>query len=225
MNKKRNILWGIVFIFAAVLVLCNSFGCLGNVNLFSALITVIMIPIVVNGIINLSFGEIFFPIAIIGIIYDDFLGISRLTPIPILFIALFLSIGCSFLFPGRKKYKSGERVINVPDESDVNIEAKFSAGVKYINTDNLKSVNVACSFAGLKVYFDNAKIDGEEAVVNFDMNFGGTDLFIPKNWRVINDITCIIGGVDEKNAGSSIKDKTVILKGKVNFGGVTIIYV
>ena len=51
MNKK-NIVWGLIFIMAAILVVCGAFGILGNpVNL---IITVLLIPIIISNVVHVG---------------------------------------------------------------------------------------------------------------------------------------------------------------------------
>ena len=220
MNKK-NIVWGLIFIMAAILVVCGAFGILGNpVNL---IITVLLIPIIISNVVHLAYPGIFFPLAIIAILYDDYLGIQALTPWPVLFIALFLSIGLSFLFPKYKHFykHSGEE----SDDSVINLSAKFGGSVKYVNTNQLQEVNIDCAFSGMKVYFDHADIAGEKASVNVRLSFSGLELYMPNNWSVVDNLGCTLGGVERRGTASETTDKTLVLNGSVSFSGVTIIYV
>ena len=228
MNKK-NIVWGLIFIMAAILVVCGAFGILGNpVNL---IITVLLIPIIISNVVHLAYPGIFFPLAIIAILYDDYLGIQALTPWPVLFIALFLSIGLSFLFPKYKHFykHSGEEsfheIINEADDSVINLSAKFGGSVKYVNTNQLQEVNIDCAFSGMKVYFDHADMAGEKASVNVRLSFSGLELYEPKNWNVVDNLGCTLGGVERRGTASETTDKTLVLNGSVSFSGVTIIYV
>ena len=230
MNKK-NIIWGLIFIVAAILVVCGAFGFLGNpVNV---IITVLLIPIIISNAVHLIYPGIFFPLAVIAILYDDYLGIQALTPWPVLFIALFLSIGLSFLFPKyRHFYKHSEEeeegfheIINEADDSVINLSAKFGGSVKYVNTNQLQEVNIDCAFSGMKVYFDHADIAGEKASVNVRLSFSGLELCVPKNWKVVDNLACTLGGVDQKGAASETTGKTLLLKGSVSFSGIKIIYI
>lgn len=235
--KHKNVYWGLFFIIAAIIIILNQTGLLGGTNIFSLIITLLVIPVILKSIRYLNFGGILFPLAIIGILYAEPLGIEYLTPWPILGVALFLSIGLSFIFPQhhfkrwenhfRENDFSEEWVAENVEESEViNMGTKFSGSVKYINTDNLKNVNIHCSFGGMKVYFDHANIQGEEANIRVDVNFGGLELFIPKEWNVIYNTDNAFGGIEEKNRSQITENsKKIRLTGKVNFAGITIIYI
>ena len=60
----------------------------------------------------------------------------------------------------------------------------------------------------MKVYFDNSKIEENEAIVYIDARFAGVELYVPKEWNIINNVSCIFGGIDEKNKKEKPKTKT-----------------
>lgn len=235
--KFRNLFWGVFFILAAVAILLNQLGFLVGISLFHLIITILLIPIIVKSIQYLNFSGILIPLAIIGILYADQLGIQSLTPWPILGIAVFLSIGLSILIHP-KKYSDGgrwkkrcgefqEESVGNKEEGEVNLSTRFAGSVKYIDSDNLKKVNIDCSYGGMKIYFDHAKIEGEEATINLDVSFSGVELYIPKEWKVIDNVNCILGGIEEKykNNTTTTENVRLILNGKISFSGVEIIYI
>ena len=46
------------------------------------------------------------------------------------------------------------------------------------------------------------------------MDFAGAELYIPRTWRIVNNLDCILGGVEEKSARPDAVEKTLILRGK-----------
>lgn len=47
-----------------------------------------------------------------------------------------------------------------------------------------------------------------------------------KNWFVKSEVDCVLGGIEEKGIrNSSIAEKTLILKGKISFSGISIVYI
>lgn len=83
MKLRKNsgkILWGLFFILAAVYVVVSKLWITPEISVFSVLLTVFFIWLFLNGIRNVNFWEILFSIAFICIIYDDWLGITALTP-------------------------------------------------------------------------------------------------------------------------------------------------
>ena len=93
MHKKRNIVWGLTLILGALLVIFSQLGYFDTVGIPSLIITILLIPVIILSAASLNFSGILFPLAILGILYDDVLGIQALTPWPILLAALLLSLG------------------------------------------------------------------------------------------------------------------------------------
>lgn len=90
----------------------------------------------------------------------------------------------------------------------------------------LKKVNVISRFAGIKLYFDNAVIDGNSAELDLNVDFAGVDIYIPKTWQIINQANFYIGGIEEKGVRmQSGEEKALIVKGRISFGGLTVHYV
>ena len=165
MSKKSSIMWGIIFILAALLVVFGQLGVLETAGLLGIIVTMFLAPIIVMNIMRLNFAGFLIPLSVIGILYARPLGIEKLVPWPILIVAVFLSIGLSLLFPKHAKRKSDEyieteNIIDEPDGGDIDVGVRFGASVKYINTEELRKVNIDCSFGGLKIYFDHAAIFG-----------------------------------------------------------------
>lgn len=234
--KRRSLFWGSFFILSAALIVLNQMDYLLGVNLVSLIITLILIPFIFKSIQYRSFSGVMFPLAVIAILFDKQLGIESLTPWPILGVALFLSIGLNFIFPKDKKwfkeviskndntFSSSET--GVSDDEEVYVSAKFGESIKYINSKSLKKVNVYCQFSGVKVYFDDAEIDGNEAIINVSSSFSGIELYIPRKWHVKSQVSCFLGGVEEKGVREyEVQEKVVYLKGNISFSGITIRYV
>lgn len=232
--KKDRIFWGLFFILAAVFVVASKLGYFVGINVMGLVLTVLFVAIIIKSMLSRSFAGVFFPLAFILMIYDKPLGIETLTPWTVLAAALFLSIGCSMIFGKKERMIHGvhsehvenfDEVIDEEDGENTNYIVKWGSGIKYVNTDNFKSANLKCDFGAMKVYFDNAKIQGSEAVINLDMSFGGIELYIPKEWYIDNKANVSCAGIEEKNRNAATTVGTVILTGNISFSGVTIIYV
>ena len=101
----------------------------------------------------------------------------------------------------------------------------FGATSKYVNTDNFRSAVLQNSFGEMKVYFDNALMQQETATIDVSNSFGETQIFLPKEWKVENQISSMLGSVSEQNMHQPSEGHTVILTGSVSMGEVQIIYI
>lgn len=228
--KNKNYFWGLFFITAAAVILINQLDCFGKINLFSLVTTIVLIPIILRSIFKLEFVGILFPLAFLGIIYDNQLGITELTPWPILAIALFASIGLSLIFKQFKikhmiNHENFDDIINVDDDQTIDLAVSFGSCIKYINTEDFQKININASFAGMKVYFDNAKIVNDKAIINLNLSFSGVELYIPKDWKIVNNVDISLGGIEEKTKNNNETTKTVYLNGKISLTGIEIIYI
>lgn len=228
--KSKNIIWGLFFIAAAAVVILNQAGALGGVGIWTILISLLLVPVVISSVAKANFAGIFFSFAIYAILYAEPLGIEKYTPWPVLAAAAFLSVGLTMIFPNKhpgNHHNGRNDPSNWPTDStdgeNIRISTKYSGSVKYVTSKNLKTADIECSFAGLKVYLDSAKLSGGQAVVNVYSSFGGLELYIPKEWKVVNDISCTFGGAEEKGLkGVENGENTLILKGTVKFSGISI---
>lgn len=236
--KNRKIFWGIFFIVMAVIVVVSRLDILSNVNVFTFLATVIFGWIVVDGIRHRNFYEILFPIAFLCILYDEPLGIELLTPWTVLAAALFLSIGLTLLFGGKKYHKratefewNSNNTNGIGKNSEqcggeyIRCENNFGAAIRYIHSDCFCKAHLENNFGTMTVYFDNAIIQGNIANVKVDNNFGEMILYLPKEWRIQNDLEHCFGGVNEHGKPIETSSATLCLHGDTSFGNVEIYYV
>lgn len=227
--KLSKWFWGLFFIAAGGIIITGSMGYLGEVNLLSLIFTLFLIPIIFKSLLHLNFGGILFPFALIAILYDQQLGITALTPWPILAAALFLSIGLTILFHRKPKWDHHEEHFkSIVDENDpdvVEMNIQFTSSIKYVNSEDFKLGKFKCSFGAMKLYFDHAVVANEGAEIKLDISFSGVELYIPKEWTIVNKLNTSLGGVEEKNIRSSSSGPIVTLTGDVHLAGVEIIYI
>ncbi len=109
--------------------------------------------------------------------------------------------------------------------SYVMLKRNFGGGVEYIRSNDFQRADITLNFSGLKVYFDDAVIQGADATLHIDLSFSGLDLFIPSEWAVDDRLQHFAGGTEIKSRPySTAPTKTLKLKGNVSFGGVTVHY-
>ena len=231
--KKERIFLGVLFILAGIFLVISKLGYFPDVNVFSLLLTVFLVVVIVKSLLRLNFAGILFPIAFLSIIYDKQLGITAITPWTVLIAALFGSIGLSMIFHKHinwvnhnhncEDYKFEK--IDVEDESNVTFKNSFGASIKYINTDKFEQGDFDCSFGAMKVYFDNAVMSNENAIVRINASFSGIELYIPKTWNVNDKTNVFLGSVSEKNRNNQTTTNNLTLVGNVSFSGVEIIYI
>lgn len=232
MRRKENF-WGLLFILAAVLILLGQFGFLDHVNAFSIVATVFLGGIMIKSLIHLNFWGIFFPAAIICTIFAEQLKLENFTPWPALFTAFCLSVGLSLIFKKSHMFdwhahhdsSFAKNVINHHDDNVIKCSTSFGECIKYVNSDDFQNAEIKCSFGSTKVYFDHAQIPSGKADIYLDVSFGDAQLYIPRDWSIINDVHVFLGDTSANSRNISPDAPVVTIHGNVSFGDVKIIYV
>ena len=91
-----------------------------------------------------------------------------------------------------------------------------------VETDSFKGGEINTIFGGGKFDFNNAKIYKDEATLTVNAIFGGIELIVPKDWKVVTNGTGILGGWDDKTSEKDSTVATLNVEGSAIFGGVTI---
>lgn len=230
-KNGEKIFWGLFFILGAIFILVGRMGYFEEIGLFALFLTVLLVALLLKSIRHIEFTGILFSLAFLAILYDKPLGIEELTPWPVLGAALLGSIGLEILFHNNKRYKERHtfhgncKMVDIEDESCINYGITFGSSIKYVNSEDFRQLNLDCTFGAMQVYFDHAVIQNGSAELNLRVSFAGVDLFIPKEWHVINHATAVFGGIDEKNHPQTTGTPVLTLTGSVTFGGVEIHYV
>ncbi len=139
---------------------------------------------------------------------------------------IFVFIGLSIFFksPFHRNRKSNETLIEKSNEFDYFII--FGGSKNHINSTDVKRGRATAIFGGLEINLLNAKIQENEIVIELTVIFGGIDLKIPSNWKIVQKGIPIFGGFDDKrtNVGKfTEKSPIVYIDASIVFGGVTIV--
>ncbi|MGL4771933.1 MAG: LiaF transmembrane domain-containing protein [Clostridium sp.] len=232
--KMGRVFWGSLLLLSGIALIISKMGFLPEINVFNLVLGVFLLVIMIKSAFSVNFTGILFPLAFICILYDEKLGLTDITPWPVLFAALLGSIGLSLIF--NKKPKRFEKYIydnstfkvedfEMEDEGHFRFRTSFGDSIKYINSPCFEQANLQCEFGAMKVYFDNTTLLNGKGIIKIDSSFAGMELYIPKEWKVIDNTKVVFGGVEEKNRNVGSSNNILTLVGKVSFAGVEIIYI
>lgn len=138
------------------------------------------------------------------------------------------SVGATAVFS--KVFQSKPIAQKIDYMSDKKGHVKFNVlltgGAKYIKSDDFEYAELKCRFGGMEVYFDEATLHEGKGLVCIDSSYGGVELYVPKDWKVVNDINVAMGAVEFMNepVGEN-PNKELRLIGNVSLGAVEIRYV
>lgn len=228
--KKEKYFWGFFFIGAAIMLVLNQMNILPEINIFTFIFSVLLFYMLFKAIMQRSIGGMIYSSAFLLMIYDQMLGMPNLPFWTTFIAAIFLHIGLRFIFPHRyhnewkEKHSGSKEYVNT---NQMEFNTSFADSTKYVETGNFESAKVNVSFGALALYFDNATIQSEEAFVEFDASFCGIELFIPKEWNVVNKCDVMFAGVeDHKRRGMDVVNApTLVLTGRIKFAGIEIHYI
>ncbi len=228
-KKNSNILWGLILIAIAALWLCSGMGLLHEIKITQIIFTVLWGGLIIDGLLKFELTKVFFGLSFLAIVWDRELGIEAITPWPVVGAALLLSIGFSLIIGGEKKGKMKEAIRNKASKSYESGEYvyhtnRFSGTQKYIDSQNLKEVELINKAGGMEVYLDKAKAADREIKMHVECYAGGIEIYIPRNWNVVSDVSCFAGAVDiqEGAPDDAINDTVLTISGVIKAGALEI---
>ncbi len=246
MNRNnKNVIYGILLILLAVSLILwklNVFNlplAFVGVSTWGLILSVVMVLVIFHCISDRCYPGIFFPLAVICIVFDDPLGITAITPWIVLIAAALFSVAFEIIFPkfprpmGEHYKKSNYAANNFSETSreDQNgcvVHAvRFGSATRYIRTPNLINADLSSQFGEMSVFFDGAHVPGKSVTINCHVSFGEMILYIPRDWKVENKVNVTLGSCNDKslNTQNAANDIYCLIDGSVAFGELKLISV
>jgi len=100
----------------------------------------------------------------------------------------------------------------------------FMGGVtRNVDSQDLVGLEATAVMGGVEADLRGARARGREVVVEVFAWWGGIDLIVPENWRVVSEVMPIMGGVDDQSkvVGADAVT-TIVVRGLVVMGGVEV---
>jgi len=108
-------------------------------------------------------------------------------------------------------------------ESRISSFSILGGVVHHPRTQDFQGGDASAILGGCKLDLREAAIKGEEAILDVFALWGGIEITVPRNWRIVIRGTPILGAFDDKTGSS--KDEAgprLIIRGAVIMGGVEI---
>jgi predicted membrane protein len=137
----------------------------------------------------------------------------------ILWPLLIISIGVSILV---KKETTFNTVSSESSDEFIKESVAFWGSEKKLTSKSFRGGEINVAFGGLTLDLREVKVNKDGAKLNVNVAFGGADIFVPKNCRVITNGTGILGGWDPHLKSNDIKEPVLEITGTAIFGGVDI---
>lgn len=228
--KKQRWFWGFFFILSGILIIVSKLSLIPmEISVWSMLFTIFFVATGIQSISHKNIYGTLFSLAFLAIIYAEPLGIEAITPWTLLVTTMLISFGISLLYrPKRKMYKTRYRKADNSYEHEGNMQFEKSddgfykmytnlgSSTRYINTDNFKGADIQCRLGAMKVYFDQAKIQGTHADIYLDIDLAGVELYFPKTWKIEKNFNQSMSGYNEDEL---VSDETTIIEATINLYG------
>jgi len=223
-RRDRNPMGGIILVLIGIGLLINQMD-LGLPHwIFSGPMIPIVIGLYIGARQSFRFGGWIIPILIGGalLVNNEFdFEIRHLVwPIVIILIGLFMIIR-----PRRNKWD--QRFGGTADDTTagdyLDSSIVFGGVKKNVISKNFLGGKIENMFGGTDLNMMQADFKGT-VVIDVNVAFGGVKLLVPPQWNIKNEVTVILGGVDDKRPLGTDNDQTkvLILRGTLMFGGIDI---
>jgi len=144
---------------------------------------------------------------------------SEYWPIVIILLGIFIIVKKD----SRRSFTKDDLNSNNYDMDLIDEVAILGGGRKNINSQNFKGGKVTTILGGSDIDLHESTLAEGNNSLEITAILGGVDIIVPRDWKVIVNVTSIFGGFDDKrilNANQVYEsNKTLIISGTVIFGG------
>jgi len=223
--NSGRVFWGLILIVVGGLFLLDSLDKVDAGRIIGDYWPVILIVVglwiffssgfrnILSALVLIALGTIFLLINL-GVFQHNVWNYAW--PLAIVFIGLWLVFRAGFLHPkGKFPEVKGD---------DLNAANVFSGMKRTITSQKFRGGKATTIFGGMEIDLTQAGLEGDQATVDLTAIFGGIELWVPKEWKVVVDAAPILGAVEDKH--KSVPDAetkaTLYVKGTAIFGGIDI---
>lgn len=219
MKKYRinSVITGLLLIAFAVMLLLNKMGLFTEFPVMKytmkLILTAAMLYIMVfSGFLKKNFLGVTVPLGIIACLFSDWLGTSMVSPFIIILVSVLIGIGLSLVFGFGKQssvrhYFGGKYTSSTKEYSDVDgtfsIENSLAERTAYMSVNDLRYGEIENGLGSLTVYLNGTTLDSEGATIDIDNGLGRLQLYVPKEFRVVQNIDNGLGSVNTHGTSST----------------------
>ncbi|MDR2514024.1 MAG: cell wall-active antibiotics response protein [Christensenellaceae bacterium] len=239
MKRSGNWFWGIALIAGAIFLVVSqvSGGALLGINVWTIVASVALVGFFVQNLVSWhGFFGVVAPLAGLYWLFWQPLGLPRLDFWVLWVSALLLLLGLEAIFHRRGEHSwhrgvdgSWSNHTGLDEGADENhpyIQLSFGKTSRFLHADALESGRLSVSFGELLVYFDQVTLKDGQAQILMDASFGTIQLFVPKEWEIVNNLGTGFGSIKDftsKNRPAAEAPR-LILNGDASFGEIRIQY-
>lgn len=224
-DYQGRIFTGLLIIAVGIIFLLSSLDKLDVGDVFSTYWPLILIfmglwNLLANNFRNAGFGIILILVGTFFMLLKwDILGANIWRYFwPLLIIA----VGLWILFKPRFIGFKG-KVPKIADD-DLGAFIMFSGINRRIESKEFRGGKATAMFGGIELDMTQTQLAGNQATIELTAIFGGVEIWVPREWKVVVDSNAIFGSVDDKHRSIPEQEAktTLFIKATAIFGGVEI---
>jgi predicted membrane protein len=231
--KTWKIFWGLGFVLAALFLLLDALGVItpfldvvGGISAAQVICGLFLIAFVISRIIKLKLHEIFIPLALLFMLFEDnvafLLGLEDDNIIGnwlLFWCAVLLSVGVSILTPKNRVLNFKITKKGTPQKTHA-----IGASTSYIDCEDFVEEHIINNLGETVIHFENEANFTSGAVLHIENKLGETVVYVPEQWNVKLNITSKLGGVVQKGKGNA-DGPTLVINGTNELGEVVIMFI
>ncbi len=250
-KRTKSIVWGILLLAVAALLIASQVGfefTLAGLSWFQIIVLACCAYGIISGVIELHLWEAAFGAGIGYYILSEPLGWPHISLWILLLSICVAGAGLQMIFRRKKSsihwsdehdgkftveydsdgFEDGEDVVfahseeaSFSGEDYLKGDLVFSSMAKYIESQDFRGGKTDVVFSHAKYYFDHAKLHEGKAVLNLDCVFSTVDIYVSREFNVVNNISRVFGGADYAEVFRE-GAPTLVIEGDCVFGSVRI---
>ena len=136
------------------------------------------------------------------------------------------TIGLIFSMVKAFKLKNDDKEMDFLEADEQNIVKKciFDELKDTVEMEDKSYLFLIGRFSGMELELTNLSEENKNITIDIDLQFGGIELKVPNNYKVVGNVSSVMGGVDIPENQPSESEFEITLTGKVLFGGVEVEY-
>jgi predicted membrane protein len=225
-HHAGRIFWGLILVIFGVLFLLDRLGEFNFGDVISTYWPVILIILgfailIGNGFRRPVPGLLFIVFGVLFLLAElDILRYSAwhyIWPILIIILGLWLLLRPAFFRRGTEHFPEIKG-------NDIDVTAVFSGLKRRIESASFRGGQATAVMGGVELDFTSAGLADGKASLDATVIFGGMDIRVPRDWRVVVEGTPILGGIDDKRRSvpESEAKATLYVRATAVFGAIAI---
>ena len=135
--------------------------------------------------------------------------------VPIILLATII-----FAVMDQRSSDASEREV-LSTESTFDDTAILSGVTRKVSSSAFRYGEAEAFMGGVNLDLRDAMIEGDEARLDVTAVMGGVTIRVPRTWSVVNRVTPVLGGVEDRTSSTS-PTKRLVIEGTVLMGGLDI---